>query len=239
MSEKWDRRFIALAREVSQWSKDPSTKCGAVIVRPDRTIASIGFNGFPRGCDDAPELYADRAEKYQRVIHAEVNAVLSAREPLAGYTMYTYPGGLAPSCDRCATIVIQAGIRRIVHERVDNDFSRRWDPARSLELYNQAGVEVVALEELDPWRMINAGYRDQAVFSTNLSQEDAWRDGYRKRGRNREARIIRRGDSPGHGPAEITCEAVEEGPCRRLSTSIVNCVGLAFASLVDNRRKPK
>jgi deoxycytidylate deaminase len=36
------------------WSKDPSTKVGAVIVRPDLTVASIGYNGFPRGMSDDP-----------------------------------------------------------------------------------------------------------------------------------------------------------------------------------------
>lgn len=69
ISLKWDRRFLRLAQEVASWSKDPSTKTGAVIVRPDKTIAAIGYNGFPRGCDDAPELYAHRETKLSRVVH--------------------------------------------------------------------------------------------------------------------------------------------------------------------------
>ena len=28
----WDKKFIKLAEEISTWSKDPSTKHGAVIV---------------------------------------------------------------------------------------------------------------------------------------------------------------------------------------------------------------
>lgn len=47
--EKWDARFLDLAVFIGDWSKDPSTKVGAVLVRPDRTIAGLGFNGFPRG----------------------------------------------------------------------------------------------------------------------------------------------------------------------------------------------
>lgn len=31
-NEKWNRRFVELAKNVSTWSKDPSTKVGAVIV---------------------------------------------------------------------------------------------------------------------------------------------------------------------------------------------------------------
>jgi len=33
--DKWDARFLDLAIYVADWSKDPSTKVGAVLVRPD------------------------------------------------------------------------------------------------------------------------------------------------------------------------------------------------------------
>ena len=52
MSDKWDLRFLELARHISDWSKDPSTKVGCVVVGPDREIRSTGFNGFPRGIED-------------------------------------------------------------------------------------------------------------------------------------------------------------------------------------------
>lgn len=152
---KWDHRFIEMAEMVASWSKDPSTKCGAIIVRPDRSVASVGFNGFPRGVEDRQEHLDEREEKYGRVIHAEVNAILAAREPLHGYTMYTFPGGVGPSCDRCATCVIQAGITRIVHVFVQperDDFNDRWKIAanRGLDMYRMAGVEVVHLPNYLP-----------------------------------------------------------------------------------------
>jgi dCMP deaminase len=81
----WDAYFIGIAREVSTASKDPSTKVGAVIVRPDWTVAAMGYNGFPRGIADTPERLNDRETKYALVTHAEVNAILTAREPLHGY----------------------------------------------------------------------------------------------------------------------------------------------------------
>ena len=55
MSGKWDVRFIELAKHISLWSKDPSTKVGCVVVGEDREIRSTGFNGFPRGIDDDDE----------------------------------------------------------------------------------------------------------------------------------------------------------------------------------------
>lgn len=120
---KWDKRFLALAEHISSWSKDPSTKVGAVIVRPDLTIASLGYNGFPRGCDDDIHLYMNRTYKYSRIIHAELNAILSASESLHGYTLYTWP---FPPCDRCAGAIIQAGITRIVSCQPTEEQGERW-----------------------------------------------------------------------------------------------------------------
>lgn len=111
VSFKWDMRFLDLACLVSTWSKDPSTRTGAVIVRPDRTVASIGYNGFPRGMVDSDERLESREEKYSRVVHCEVNALIHAHEPLRGYTLYTYP---FLSCDRCFVQLAQAGITRFV-----------------------------------------------------------------------------------------------------------------------------
>lgn len=143
--QKWDLRFLELAELVARWSKDPSTKCGAVIVRPDKTVASVGFNGFPKGCDDSPELYGDRDLKLSRVVHAEQNSLLHAGESVKGYTLYSYPHGIGPSCDRCTAHIIQAGIGRVVHWKVtDEGFSSRWMEAcqRGLDMYAEAGVEV-------------------------------------------------------------------------------------------------
>lgn len=148
MIDKWNYRFLDLAALVASWSKDPSTKCGAVIVRPDKTVASIGFNGFPKRCKDDPEIYAQRDIKYSRIIHAELNAIFHTKESLEGYTIYTYPPGYGPSCDRCSAHIIQAGITKVVHYK-DNDaeMNDRWKEAcnRGLKMYEEAGVEVLSL----------------------------------------------------------------------------------------------
>jgi deoxycytidylate deaminase len=63
--------------------------------------------------------------------------------------MYTWPGGVGPSCDRCSAHIIQAGIERIVHKKVepDDDFAGRWAESidRGLAMYIEAGVEVVPI----------------------------------------------------------------------------------------------
>lgn len=120
MISHWDFRFLDLAKLVSSWSKDPSTKTGAVIVAPDRRVLSVGFNGFPRGVLDHEARYANREEKYKIIVHCERNAMLFCRESLAGSTLYTYP---FLSCGSCAGMMIQAGITRHVAPKSDNP---RW-----------------------------------------------------------------------------------------------------------------
>jgi dCMP deaminase len=122
-SEKWDKRFLDLARYVSTWSKDPSTKTGAVIVRPDRTVASVGFNGFPKSMADSGNYYENREEKYSRIVHCEMNALLHAREHTEGYTLYTWPFA---SCERCVVHMIQAGITRFIFPPIPVEKQERW-----------------------------------------------------------------------------------------------------------------
>ena len=66
MLDKWDNRFYDLAAYIADWSKDPSTKVGAVIVDPkNKRIVSTGFNGFPFGVEDTAERLENRDVKYE------------------------------------------------------------------------------------------------------------------------------------------------------------------------------
>ncbi|MGJ4952990.1 deaminase [Bradyrhizobium sp. HKCCYLS20291] len=144
----WDRYHLRVAREIASGSKDPSTQVGAVIVRPDRTIAGTGYNGFPRGIADTFERLQDRDTKISLVIHAEINAVLTAREPLHGYTLYTWP---FLTCDRCALHMVQAGIKRVVAPELPEDKRERWKDsmAKSRSIYDECGIQcdIVGLPE--------------------------------------------------------------------------------------------
>ena len=107
---KWDSRFFELAKVVASWSKDPSTKVGAVIVKNKRII-SVGYNGFAQGVNDTMDRYTDRPKKYPRVIHAEKNAILFAdRLQMVGSTLYS----TTEPCAQCAAYIIQAQIKKVV-----------------------------------------------------------------------------------------------------------------------------
>jgi len=148
--QKWDCRFLRLAEEISTWSKDPSTKVGAIIVN-DRRIISTGYNGFPRGIADDDRL-TDRVMKYPRVVHAELNAIFNAArngQPVDGADIYVH--GL-PVCHDCAKAVIQSGISRVVMLKSFAPSMNKWltDWEISLDMFNESGVEVVIYDGGDP-----------------------------------------------------------------------------------------
>src|SRR5688500_10758146 len=109
--DKWDRRFCDLARFVSEWSKDPSAKVGAVVFSKHGGRVSIGYNGFPMGVEDSIERLQNKKEKLEMIVHAEQNAIIAAGARSEGATLYVWG---KPICARCAGSIIQAGIRRIV-----------------------------------------------------------------------------------------------------------------------------
>lgn len=119
---KWDLRFLRLAREVSTWSKDPSTQVGAVLVDKDRRVVSLGYNGFPRRINDIPERLMDRATKLRFTIHAEINALHFA-EKTTGCVLYTWP---LPMCSGCTAQAVQLGISRAVSIEPSEDHLERW-----------------------------------------------------------------------------------------------------------------
>jgi dCMP deaminase len=134
----WDIRFLRLAKEISTWSKDPSTRVGAVITNERNQILSLGFNGFPRGVNDDDRLH-DRTTKLQMVVHAEANALLNASCSLRDSTAYIYP--FMP-CSNCAGLLIQAGVKRVVSVVNDNP---RWQESFNLtrKMFAETEIELV------------------------------------------------------------------------------------------------
>lgn len=134
----WDKRFLLLADHVSTWSKDPSTKVGAVIVDADKRVISMGYNGFPAKIEDNPEDYQDRDTKLKKVVHAEANAIIFSQRSLKDCTIYLWP--FMP-CSNCAGQIIQSGISRVVAPINSNP---KWQESFKLTqaMFNEAGIEL-------------------------------------------------------------------------------------------------
>lgn len=145
----WDKRFLKMANDISDYSKDRSTRVGAVIVGPDNEVRSIGYNGFPRGVNDEVEHRHERPAKYLFAEHGERNAIYNAARvgiPTKGCTLYvTSNPSKFPPCADCARAIIQAGIVRVVQESLDHDSdaAKRWAESSkaTFEMFTEAGIQ--------------------------------------------------------------------------------------------------
>ena len=147
LSNKWAKRFLVLAREISDWSKDDSTKVGCVIIDRNRNIVATGYNGIPRGVSDDEPHRRERPEKYYWTEHAERNAIYSAARrgvSLEGCALVQmwYP------CADCARAIIQSGITLVVCDREPDYECPRWGQnfQASTQMFAEAGVRVVIAE---------------------------------------------------------------------------------------------
>ena len=136
MNDKWDRRYLGLAKHVSQWSKDPRKKVGAVVTE-GKYVRSIGFNGFPTGIADTKARLSDPSIKLQVILHAEVNALAAALGK--GDTIYVYP---CLPCTQCLSQIIQHNIKRIVSVLNKKSTVTKWNPDLVLSLAKEANLEV-------------------------------------------------------------------------------------------------
>ena len=143
---KWDERYLSLAKEISTWSKDPSTQIGAVVVK-DGQILSVSYNGLPRNIEDSHDRLNDRELKYSLVVHAEQNAIYNAclnGVSLKDSTLYVF--GL-PVCSECAKGVIQVGISRVVMDAPN--ISEKWKTSfeKTKLMFDEANIEFLLFGE--------------------------------------------------------------------------------------------
>ena len=142
LDTKWTSRLLKMAKDVASWSKDESTKVGAVITTLDGSPVSWGFNGMAAGVDDTiPERHV-RPYKYKWMCHAERNAMDLARGSLEGCVMFVT---FSP-CTNCAQSIIQRRISTVV---VDANFTadkmpEHWkeDMLVAREMLLEAGVKL-------------------------------------------------------------------------------------------------
>jgi dCMP deaminase len=127
----WDEYAMGIAEAVAKKSKDPWQKVGAVILREDNSIASVGFNGFPQGQE---EDWSDREERRKYVIHAEQNA-LRYTKPGEGKTLVST---LLP-CRDCLKTIAAYKIKRVLYKDIYKS-----DPI-ALEIAEKMGVTLTKL----------------------------------------------------------------------------------------------
>jgi dCMP deaminase len=112
----WDETFMLMTHLISHRSKDPNTQTGACIVDENNIVVGLGYNGFPRGCNDDELPWGREGEvldsKYAYVVHAEANAIMNSNIKVKGCRIYV---NLFP-CNECAKMIIQNGINEVIYE---------------------------------------------------------------------------------------------------------------------------
>jgi dCMP deaminase len=141
-AQKYDQRYLELAKHFAEWSKDPSRGVGACAIGDRGQVLAQGYNGFPRGVIDSKERYANKEFKYRYVVHAELNCIYNASlngVSLRDSTLYVY--GL-PVCNECAKGIIQAGITRVVGPKNGMDVPNKWKvhAIDTVAMFKESGV---------------------------------------------------------------------------------------------------
>jgi dCMP deaminase len=126
----WDKHWLEVAKTFSKLSKDPSTKVGAVLVTPDNRQCSGGYNGFACGMNDSDYTLWERPIKYQRSIHAEMNAIMNCPFDTKGCSIYIT---ISP-CHICLQHLVNAGINKVVYSEMyaNAQYPEIWNEAASL-----------------------------------------------------------------------------------------------------------
>ena len=133
--DKWDHRFMQLARAIAEWSScyQENRKIGALLVRNKR-ILTTGYNGAPSGIRSCMErgeclrrklnIPSGTRQELCYAIHAEQNAIIQAAKlgiAIEDATLYC----THQPCVICAKIIVNAGIRRVVYqEGYPDDFAQ-------------------------------------------------------------------------------------------------------------------
>lgn len=113
---EWNKCMMEMAFTISKMSKDPSTKIGSVLVSPNKSSVSFGYNGFPKGMPDSAKIWNNRENnkdftKYDLVIHSEENAIMNAKCDLTGWSMYITHS----PCLGCAKKIAQSGVKNVFY----------------------------------------------------------------------------------------------------------------------------
>ena len=148
---KWDKRFLEMARVVATWSScyQENRHVGAVIVK-DKRIMTTGYNGAPAGIESCAtkgeclrrKLNIPSGTKHELcyAVHAEQNAIIQAAKlgvSLEGATIYV----THQPCVICTRMIINSGIKTVIYK---NGYPDEF----ALQLFAQSDVKIIKYSDL-------------------------------------------------------------------------------------------
>ena len=166
-TDKWLARYAKLARFIAdEWSKDPTTKVGAVLVGINRRHIALGYNGFPPGVGDTWDRLVDRGIKHRLTQHAERNVLDNAWFDTRGSLLVTtmFP------CSECVKSMVSRGVLMVYTPRPVTWEPWKSDADLSTMLMKEAGIHV-KYHDVETGRPEEVGDRP-VVQSRELSGPD-------------------------------------------------------------------
>ena len=133
----WKETFIDVAKVISKRSKDPHTKVGAVLVK-NNCIIGTGYNGDPRNF--RYEFNWNTSEKYDYVIHAEMNALANACYNGCQVKDSEIYLTLSP-CNKCILQLIQFGVKKVYYLTEYKDFEL------TKKIADNADIQLIKMED--------------------------------------------------------------------------------------------
>ena len=142
----WDEYFINIARETARRATCNKRQFGAVIVGDKRIIAT-GYNGSPAGLTHCLDKGCYEIDTHcVRTLHAEMNAILQVALQSQNLTSFKdltiYIAGPGQPCLLCTKLIIGAGIKRIVCEKIYQPKEHRKEYEFVDKILKEAGVKL-------------------------------------------------------------------------------------------------
>jgi dCMP deaminase len=128
----FDEYAMSLAETAALRSEDPYRQVGTCLMRPDRTVAGLGYNGAPPGVEID---WTDRDARRVWVVHAEINALRYARPGDVELVATT-----SVPCPACMVTIASYGIKRVLFR--DELDPAVYDMSKILEIAEACGITV-------------------------------------------------------------------------------------------------
>lgn len=151
MTKQEHKYFLNQAFEMKQFSDDPRTQTGAVIVDIiNKGVVSSGSNTLPKGTQLTSELIEilQTDEKYEWIEHAERNAIanaISANVNITGFYIYAtyYP------CAPCARMIINSGLKAVIVPSKPDYTNAKWGKSWQVatKMFENAKVKCFIMEK--------------------------------------------------------------------------------------------
>jgi dCMP deaminase len=127
MRPTWEQYAMMLAEVASSRSEDPFLKVGCCLLREDKSVLGLGFNGLPSGFN--MDL-SDRDLRRPYMIHAELNALRYARPEEVYLLAVTH----CP-CPDCVRQIAAYRIKRVIFKTATDKLKESMDLAEDFSIH--------------------------------------------------------------------------------------------------------